>query len=110
MHRHCDSLRKAALIEYRSDVNSSLASSPAFLPEDSGVENAMNSGNRITIDTFERRCSIVERRCDEVVRVLNRKAYKGDVTRALALLDQSMRSHYHESGSRRTYKLLRTDL
>ena len=91
-------LRKTIIIEDRPslDVSCSASESPQLRQS-----NSREAGSpprivySVEVDT-SRRCDVVEKRCDEVVRILNRKAYKSDVTRALSSLERALKQFYQE--------------
>ena len=106
--RHC-SLLKSFVISDRSKLNASLslAESDQDFSFAGGCESS-DPANVVMFDSFERRCDMIEKRCDEVVCILNRKAYKSDVTRALISLEKMMQRVYR--GSYHQCKLLHLTL
>ena len=103
--RHSN-LLKSFVVSDRTKLNTSWPPSTVISPEVTqdpvhvGSLESSGSANSVIFDAFERRCDVFEKRCDEIVCILNRKAYKSDVTRALASLERVLQRVYRE-GSRR---------
>lgn len=104
--RHCNSL-KSYVVSDRFKLNTSWSPTPATIS--SGpvqdfvcVEASERSGPAYAVisEVFERRCDVVETRCDEIVHILNRKAYKSDVSGALVSLERTLRQVYREGRHR----------
>lgn len=101
--RHSN-LLKSFVVSDRYKLNTSWPSavvSPKAAQDPVPAKNLERTGsaNVVMFEAFERRCDMFEKRCDEIVCILNRKAYKSDVTRALASLERVLRRAYRE-GSR----------